>query len=1012
MSRRPSQGALVIAASLLSAILLTSIHRTPAGVVSFSIKPQEVRAEPGAPPLVKHDLSALTIFNLTLVRLKENYVDATRVDPEKMLYEALDSVQFDVPEVLVEPFPDRDELVVVVNDKRQTFSTDDVDSPWRLARKLTKVFRFIEANMNAGADLAQVEYAAVNGMLSTLDPHSVLMDPEAAREMDVSTSGKFGGLGIVIRMIDRKLTVVRPIKNTPASKKGIKGGDHIVKIDGEDTENLTLNEAVDRMRGAPGSPVSLWVERKGTDGLLRVDLVRDQIRVESVISKLLAKNVGYIKIKSFSASTSSEVEAALDELRSQGAGAFVLDMRGNPGGLLEQAINVSDLFVDAGTIVTTVSGREREPRRATRGNGDTVSPLAVLVNGGSASASEIVAGALKNLDRALIVGTRSFGKGSVQVLYDNNDGSKLKLTVAEYLTPGDRSIQSLGIVPDVALQRLYVPDKNDAIGDWVRLLPPSRIWGEKDLDSHLTSAYARDTDQPAYQLPFLFERPAAKAAAEAGAPPSEEDEDEALDSDEVVEDFEIRFASALVLSSTSNTRTGLVKAVKQTVAREQAEQDKKLIAALTKLGVDWSAAPATQAEAPALAATIDVTPGGELAAGAEVTLTGTVTNSGPGVAWRVHARVKSADPVFEDTELVFGKIAPGASKTFTAKVRLPQDGSNRVDRLAFELVEGRGQVVTAAPVEVRVVAAARPIFAYSYQLIDEGSGDGLVQKQEKLRLRVTIKNAGPGEATETTAVLRNASGDGVELDRSRHEVGKLAPGASKTVEFALELTKQLADAEAVVELMIWDNILGETAREKLRLPVVAAVDVKAASGTVEARRAVELRAGAAETTSLVGHAKKGTRLKLIGTAGAWSKVELEPGRPAFVPTAKVAKASGSAGVAAIDAYWQVTPPTIALTAPSYAATSATYTLNGTATDETQVEDVYVYVSNSSAKIDGRKVYYRSNRGAAKPDRLDFTVEIPLWPGSNQVTVVARERTDVRSVETFYILREDAKTASK
>jgi carboxyl-terminal processing protease len=1011
MRRWPSQSALVVSVALVSAILLTTIHRTPAGVVSFSIKPQEVRAEPGAPPIVKHDLSALKIFNLTLVRLKENYVDSTRIDPEQMLYEALDSVQFDVPEVLVEPFPDRNELVIAVNDKRQTFSTDDVDSPWRLARKLTKVFRFVEANMNAGADLAQVEYAAVNGMLSTLDPHSVLMDPEAAREMDVSTSGKFGGLGIVIRMIERKLTVVRPMKNTPASKKGILAGDHIVQIDGEDTENLTLNEAVDRMRGEPGSPVTLMIERKGTEGLIRVDLVRDQIRVESVVSKLLGKDVGYIKIKQFSASTGAEVEAALDELRTQGAGAFVLDLRGNPGGLLEQAIAVSDLFVDAGTIVTTVSGREREPRRASRGNGDTVSPLAVLVNGGSASASEIVAGALKNLDRALIVGTRTFGKGSVQVLYDNDDGSKLKLTVAEYLTPGDRSIQSLGIVPDVSLHRLYVPEKNDAIGDWVRLLPPSRVWGEKDLDAHLTSAYARDTDQPAYDLPFLFERPKKKAdgATDETGLPSDEDEDE-FDTDEVVEDFEIRFATTLVRSSTSNTRAGLVKAIKASVAKERADQDKKLIAALATLGVDWAAPPATQTDAPALTAAIDVTPGGELVAGAEVTLTGTVSNTGAGAAWRVHARVKSADPVFDDTELVFGKIGPGETKTFTAKVRLPEDGANRVDRLTFEIVEGRNQTVTATPVELRVVAVARPTFAYSYQLID--GGDGLVQKTEDQRLRVTIKNAGLGIATETTAVLRNASGDGIELASSRHEIGKLAPGETKTIEFDFTVTKLLEGGEAVVELMIWDNVLGETAQEKLRLPVVDAITVKDGAGTVEAKKVVELRAGASESTSLVGTAKKGARFKLLGTAGGWTKVELEPGRPAFVATKLVGKVSGGAGVSQLDPYWQVTPPTITFDSPVYSVDTSTYTLTGTVSDDTNVEDVYVYVSNQAAKIDGRKVYYRSNRGGDDKQKMTFSVELPLWVGSNQVTIVARERTDVRSTESFYVLREDAKTASK
>src|SRR5512146_1347056 len=249
MRSRLNLALVVVAGSL--ALVLTVIRQSPEGVVSVGFDTQEVRAAPGEARNQRHDLSALKIFNMTLVRIKERYVDPSRIDPKKMLYAALDSVQFNIPEVLVEP--------------------DDVDSPWRLAAKLKRIFRFIEANMNAGADLAKVEYAAVNGMLSTLDPHSTLMDPEAARDMDVSTSGKFGGLGIVIRMIDRKLTVVKPMKDTPAWRKGIKAGDHIVKINGEPTENLTSNEAVDRMRGDPKTGVTLWIERKNTAGLMRFD---------------------------------------------------------------------------------------------------------------------------------------------------------------------------------------------------------------------------------------------------------------------------------------------------------------------------------------------------------------------------------------------------------------------------------------------------------------------------------------------------------------------------------------------------------------------------------------------------------------------------------------------------------------------------------------------------------------------------------------------------------------------
>ncbi len=572
------------------ALILTVIRRTPEGVVTLGLDTQEVRAAPGEPPAPRHDLSALKIFNMTLVRIKERYVDPSRIEPRKMLYAALDSVQFNIPEVLVEPDVARNKVTVAVNDKREVFETDDVDSPWRLSAKLKRIFRFIETNMNAGADLAKVEYAAVNGMLSTLDPHSILMDPEQARDMDVSTSGKFGGLGIVIRMIDRKLTVVKPMKDTPAWRKGIKSGDHIVKINSEPTENLTSNEAVDRMRGEPNTGVTLWIERKTDPALMRFDLVRAQIHVSQVEHKLLDHGVGYLKVKQFSKGIAADVADAMKEMSGQGATSWILDLRYNPGGLLEEAVQLSDLFVDSGTVVTTVSGRDREARRAERGFGDTTSSLAVLVNGGSASASEIVAGALKNLDRAAIIGTKTFGKGSVQELYDNEDHSKLKLTIAQYLTPGDRSIQNLGIVPDIQLQRMYIPDKNDSPADFVRMLAPTHSYGEKDLDAHLVSTYAKDGDKPEYEVAFLVEKkkPAVTDSKDAKTAPPADDED-APDEDEIVEDFEMRFAKDLVSTVSASTRPKLVAGANKLVARVHAEQEKQLIAALNVIGVDWSA---------------------------------------------------------------------------------------------------------------------------------------------------------------------------------------------------------------------------------------------------------------------------------------------------------------------------------------------------------------------------------------------------------------------------------------
>ncbi|MBA2542568.1 MAG: PDZ domain-containing protein, partial [Deltaproteobacteria bacterium] len=878
---------------------------------------------------------------------------------------------------------------------------------------LKKVFRFIEANMNGnGADLAKVEYAAVNGMLSTLDPHSVLMDPEQARDMDVSTSGKFGGLGIVIRMIDRKLTVVKPMKDTPAWRKGIKAGDHIIKINNDPTENLTSNEAVDRMRGDPKTGVTLWVERKGETALMRFDLVRDVIRVSQVEHKLLDKStVGYIKVKQFSKGISRDVADAMKEMSGKGATSWILDLRGNPGGLLEESVQLSDLFVDSGTVVTTVSGRDREARRAEHGFGDTTSSLVVLVNGGSASASEIVAGALKNLDRAVIVGTRTFGKGTVQELYDNDDKSKLKLTIAQYLTPGDRSIQNLGIVPDIALQRMYIPEKNDSPDDFVRLLPPSRTYGEKDLDATLVSSYAKDTEKPSYEIPFLVERkkPAAGATTPV-TPPKPDDDDDIPDADEIVEDFEIKFAKELAAVGVQPNRPKLVAAGAKIVARLRADEERKLIAALTGIAVDWSPVVA-QNEQPNLDVTLTTVPAGKAKAGDVVSVTTSVKNTGTGTAYRVLSRLHTDDSVFDDTELPIGKIAPGETKTYTTKLKVPKDAVDRVNHITVEIKEARNAPTRITPTELHVEAAPRPMFAYAYQLIDDGNGDGLVQKGEKFRLAVQLKNTGVGPTQEATVLLRNATGDGVILSKSRIELkdAPIAPGQIKELEFPLATDTALKGDELVVELMAYDAALDVQSSEKLRFKILPGVTGSRAAGelVVTVKNPAIIRSGAAEDTSVVGTAQRGASYNAIATFGPYTKVKLGT-KVGFIQTS--ALGAGGAGGSAFVPAWNSTPPALTLTTKGLETTADTYKLTGTVNDEEKVEDIYIFVSNSHAKIDSRKVFYRSNRGARDLKQLGFTADLPLWPGSNMITVIARSNAEVRTVKTMYVYRNPPRTA--
>ncbi len=298
---------------------------------------------------------------------------------------------------------------------------------------------------------------AIKGMLTELDPHSAYLEADAFKDLQISTSGEFGGLGIEVGMEDGFIKVVSPIDGTPADKAGIKAGDTIIKLDEKPIKGLSLNEAVEQMRGKPGTPITLTVMREGTPQPLVIEVKRAIIVVESVKSRMLESEYGYARITQFQVHTGKNLAKALTELQKNKDGkpkalkGLILDLRNNPGGVLQAAVEVSDLFLDGGLIVYTKGRLPNSEIRFSATTGDVLkkTPIIVLVNGGSASASEIVAGALQDQNRAVIMGTKTFGKGSVQTVLPLNDESALKLTTARYYTPNGRSIQAQGITPDL-----------------------------------------------------------------------------------------------------------------------------------------------------------------------------------------------------------------------------------------------------------------------------------------------------------------------------------------------------------------------------------------------------------------------------------------------------------------------------------------------------------------------------------------------------------------------------------
>ncbi len=357
------------------------------------------------------------------------------------------------------------------------------DATYRQLNLFGDIFERVRSHYVEKPEDSKLVEAAINGMLNGLDPHSSYMDPKSFRDMQVQTRGAFGGLGIEVTMEDGLVKVVAPIDDTPAAKAGIRANDLITHLDDEAVQGMTLNQAVEKMRGPVNTKIKLRIMRKGADKPIDVAITRDVIRVRSVRSRIEGNDVGYIRITQFNEQTTDGLKKALSDIASQIPAdklrGYVIDLRNNPGGLLDQAISVSDTFLDRGEIVST---RGRDPEETQRFNarpGDLTKgkPVIVLINGGSASASEIVAGALQDHKRAALVGTRTFGKGSVQTIIPLGSGNgALRLTTARYYTPAGRSIQAKGIVPDIeTLQE--VPDEVKARSSEMR--------GESSLRGHL-----------------------------------------------------------------------------------------------------------------------------------------------------------------------------------------------------------------------------------------------------------------------------------------------------------------------------------------------------------------------------------------------------------------------------------------------------------------------------------------------------------------------------------------------
>ncbi|MBN2429146.1 MAG: S41 family peptidase [Deltaproteobacteria bacterium] len=355
------------------------------------------------------------------------------------------------------------------------------EGTYKELRLFSEILSIVQNNYVEEVDARDLMVGAINGMLATLDPHSSFMPPDVYREMQIDTRGEFGGIGIEITIRDDVLTIVSPIEDTPAFRAGLEAGDQIVKIGDKSTKGMSLVEAVSLMRGHKGTKLTITILREGLDKPKEYSLMREIIKIESVKAKVLDKGIGYVRIAQFQEQTAADLHGSLARLKKDGGSdlnGLILDLRNDPGGLLDQAVEVSDTFLSTGLIVYT-EGREEGSRMkffATPEGTENDYPMVVLINGGSASAAEIVAGALQDHHRAVIMGTPSFGKGSVQTIIPLEKDMGLRLTTALYFTPAGRSIQAKGIVPDIEVFPVQIKEGEN------------RFFREENFANHLEVA--------------------------------------------------------------------------------------------------------------------------------------------------------------------------------------------------------------------------------------------------------------------------------------------------------------------------------------------------------------------------------------------------------------------------------------------------------------------------------------------------------------------------------------------
>ncbi len=1010
-SQKPSSGRIVRILAAISGVLIilwtllfSGIH--PLGTAFELVSPS---AE-GASRYDVGELGRLRLLSRCIGYIRAGYVVPERVKPMAMLAGALKAAEGMIPDLMV-TFSDEDpekatSVEVRVGDLTKIFPLERMSDLYQVNWRLQDIFEFISKNLPPDVKPEDVEYAAINGLLEPLDEHSIFLPPEAYEQMQLDTQGRFGGLGIVISSRAGYVTVVSVMDDTPARAGGLKSGDQIMEIDSESTMNMPLTDAVSRLRGVPGSKVTILLNRAGWVEPRPVTLERAEIKVRSVKTEDLGNGIGYAQLLHFQEDTAEDLRNQLLDLKRRGGlRGLVLDMRENPGGLLDQAVEVGDLFLRSGTVVVTQGegNRMRQEYDADPGDSFEGLPIVALVDGGSASAAEIVAGALKYDDRALLLGVTTYGKGTVQVMHEVGDGA-LKLTVAQYLIPGDLSIQGVGVVPDIELVPTSIGRNNILTGlpDYKRFKDP-----ERRLD-----AFGRIADDvPSDIVPFL-----ARASDdidddsdELKEPPVEED---VFERDEAME------LAARILGATPGvtSREAMIERSRAAVAEWKAGHDAGITAALAARNIDWVAGPVAADPVVGVTFAAGTAPGsvhegqadapvapGPLAAGSTAVLAMTLTNNGAQPLYRVRCATRSDNPDLDAREFLFGRVDPGATVRREVGFKVPRETWQRRDRVELTMYQNAvDHMPGVTDAYVDFVPVDRPRFGFTGSVMDlGGNGDGILNPGEKAELVFVAGNRGAGNAPKVMVSLGNKSGERLYLHSGRETIADGIPaGASRVVRFGVDRKGDRDDTPIKVEFSILDLAIREYLSEEIELPSSAKPGpvFTPAPGIVRASGAsVAVRSAASADAPVISTVADGTLLKTTGFFPGFYRIDMEDGLWGFVSGTEVIAAGADS--AAMPAPVELTnvAPLVDVRFEPVGTSGDTVRVSGTVEFNDGKSDIRRKVLIFREKD---KVYFWTRKGPLGDRVVRLDTEVRLRGGRNALALYAVEGTDRSSVRRF------------